>query len=343
MLKFSIGFNGSIAFTDAIQRHRDRIEEIYFAPPGLTSGRASAGRLGTHSYTLCLHQMLVQARDLGIPTNAVFDTLCVGSDYGSNRQGEKIVSIMRIHTELYKVGAATFVSPIDAQLVKRQFPQVKVCASVNMFVRNPVQAREVAPFCDVLILDRTINRDLDAIQAIKRETGKEIRLLANEACVFECRNRIQHLNHLSHQQGLGTRSFFPCIHQYERDHATILKAPIIRPEDLHHYEGVADSIQLSTRITADDRLDLMLQAYTSGQFSGNLFGIVESPGLDGYIAMKRRRDGQDPYFNNAAIPPDFWERATRCGTLCRDCTYCDEIAQGAFTLAPFQRAEAPVP
>lgn len=340
MLKLSIGFNGSIAFMGVVEKYKDHIADIYFVPPALASGRASGGRMGAHSYTLCLHQMLVRAKELGIPTNILFNALCVGSDFGSNRQGEKIVAVMNIHTELYNVRSATLVSPLDAQLVKRQFPQVKVHAAEDMFIRNPVQAREVAPFCDALILDRNINRDLDTIRAIKDKTRREIQLLANEACVQECSNRVQHLNHLSHQQSAGTACLLPCLREHEQDHATVIKAPIIRPEDLHHYEGLIGSVKLASRITGDQRLDLTLRAYTSGQFNGNLFDILESPGLDSYIGMMRQRDHQNPYFDNASIPQDFWEHVTQCDKLCRGCTYCDEIAQRAFKLMPFQPAQA---
>ena len=84
----------------------------------------------------------------------------------------------------------------------------------------------------------------------------------------------------------------------------------------------------------------MLQAYTTGQFGGNLFDIVESPGLDRYIAMMRQRDGQDPHMDNTSIPADFGQHVTECDTLCDDCTYCDEIAEKAFRLVPFEPAKA---
>ena len=340
MQRFSIGFNGSLAFMDAIEKYRDHVAEVYFVAPAMASGRASGGRLGAQSYTLALHQMLVRAKEWGLPTNILFNALCVGSDYGSNRQGEKVVSILQIHGELYNVRAATVVSPIDAQLIKRALPDATVHASVNMFIRNPVQAREVAPFCDVLTLDRNVNRDLEMVRKIKEATGKPIRLVANEACVPECMNRVQHFNHLSHQQSVGVSYYLPCVRQFQEDPATLLKCPIIRPEDVHRYDGLVDGIRLASRIAGDMRIDLMLRAYTTGRFDGNLFDLMESGGLESYICILRKRDGLDPYMDNAQIPPDFHEHVTQCDKLCGDCTYCEQVASKAFRTVPYKKAEA---
>lgn len=340
MLKFSVGFNGSLGFVDVVAKYRDYIEDIYFVGPGLASGRASGGRLGAQSYTLALHQTLLRAKALKLATNMVFDALCVGSDYGTNRQGEKVVGVLKIHTDLYGLKAATSVSPIDAQLIKRTFPALRVHGSENMFIRNVVQAKEVAPFCDVLVLDRHMNRDIDSIGDIKKATGRSVCLVANEACVLECSNRIQHLNHVSHQQSLRVNYYLPCVRKYQQDKAAVLKSPIIRPEDVGHYEGLADSIKLATRATSDDRIDLILNAYVNRRFAGNLFDITESGGLDVYIGMSRRKEGLDPQMDNTQIPADFWEHVTQCNKLCRECGYCDQIAGKAFRTVAVKRAEA---
>jgi hypothetical protein len=84
----------------------------------------------------------------------------------------------------------------------------------------------------------------------------------------------------------------------------------------------------------------MLLAYTAGPFTGNLFDIMESPGIAAYITMMRQRDSQDPCLDSTAIPADYWEYVTQCDKLCARCTYCDEVAKKAFKLMPFQPAKA---
>ena len=114
----------------------------------------------------------------------------------------------------------------------------------------------------------------------------------------------------------------------------LFKSPIIRPEDVHHYEGLADTIKLASRSSTIEQLDTMLQAYTTGKFDGNLFDIVESGGLDSFLAewreMHKNDDIGDPYLDNSMVPDDFFEVVTHCDRYCHKCNYCANIAKKAY-------------
>jgi len=345
VFKFSIGFNGDRGFRQLIDKYREHVADIYFSPPFTPSGRGLRGNVGEYVYSLVLHEFLQFARDTGMETNLLLNALCVAGKYGSKQQASLVLNAVQFHARNYGTKSVTVVSPIDGQLIRRHFPDIKIHASVNLFIRNVAQARRVADFSDVLILDRNVNRDLRLIEQIKKDSGKHVRLLANESCILECMNRIQHFNRIAHDIVPMTGRHLPCTARYFSDKATLLKAPIIRPEDLHHYEGVVDTMKLATRNTPNHKLELALQAYTSGSFGGNLFDITESNGMAAYLlTSKERTNGtSEPYLDNSKIPDDFFEHVTQCDFACDACGYCERVAAEAFRMEPISRRPADVP
>jgi len=336
MFKFSIGYNGSKGFEQILRKYRERVSDVYFAPPYASSGRVKMGFVDVE-YPVLLDRFLRFCRSEGIEANLLMNALCGGADYASRKHITKVVGLLGYYRDKYAVSSVTLVSPFDAQIIRKEFPDIKIYSSVNMFIRNPVQAREAAAFADVLTLDRTVNRDLETLHKIRRELpGKHIRLLANEGCIFDCVNRVQHFNQICHlEPPVGPQHLF-CLRTFLADKAAILKSPIIRPEDLHHYEGLADSIKLATRTQDDTQLEVTLQAYVSGRFHGDLFDILESDGMAAYLEHCRRQaqgtNLSEPFFANDAIPDDFFQKVTSCDKLCDNCNYCNQIAERAFTL-----------
>lgn len=334
MFKISVGYNGRPGFDEVIAKYRNHIADIYFVAPFMPSGRGSPGDAAEQVYALRLHELLKFAMRESIRTNILFNALCVGEGYGSQAVGRAVVEMVQFYSQTYGVSSATVVSLIDGELIKKHFPNLHVHASVNMFIRNPHQAIEVRHMADAIILDRNVNRDLALIREIKAAFGKHIRLLVNEACVPECMNRVQHFNRISHQAEEPQPFHLPCVQRYHNDPAVLFKSPIIRPEDLHHYEGLADSIKVATRASSTEKVELILKAYTTGRFDGNLFDIVESGGLDSYLVQCREMHKADtigePCLDNTAVPKDFFETVTHCDRFCQKCNYCSNVAKRAF-------------
>jgi len=334
MFKYSVGYNGQQGFEEAIEPYLEYIADVYFAPPYTPSGRVQKGGAVSLDYPVNLDKFLNWARERGLETNLLLNALCTGGEYASNERMAKVQKIVEFYGERYGVKLVTVVSPFDGEVIKRKFPEVKIHSSVNMFIRNAVQAKEVEHFTDVYVLDRNVNRDLEAIRSIKEEVGKPIRLLANEGCVLECMNRVQHFNQISHiDPPIGVR-YLLCISKYINDKATVLKAPIIRPEDVHHYEGLVDSMKLATRNQGNDQVKLIVDAYVRQSYDGNLFDLLESNGLIGYLEYcAKQAQGSTmgmPYLDNKAIPDDFFEKVSTCNKLCHKCGYCNKVAERAF-------------
>ena len=99
--------------------------------------------------------------------------------------------------------------------------------------------------------------------------------------------------------------------QYEE----ILRGSWIRPEDLHLYESYFSVIKLSTREA--DRPDLILKAYTSGSFDGDLLKILD-PGFSFLITPE--------IFDNKAFPAE-WSEGKIAGLCAANCTHCGKCTK----------------
>ena len=90
----------------------------------------------------------------------------------------------------------------------------------------------------------------------------------------------------------------------------------MRPEDLHHYEDLFDTVKLATRMHA--RPGMVIDAYCRGKFYGNTLDLCE-PGFGRAIA---------PYIiNNMAFPEDWFEKTTGCDKQCHQCGYCKSVLE----------------
>ena len=88
----------------------------------------------------------------------------------------------------------------------------------------------------------------------------------------------------------------------------------MRPEDLHHYEGLFDVVKLATRMHA--RPELVLEAYASRRYRGNVLDLCE-PGFSPALA---------PYvIDNEAFPEDWFATVSTCDRRCHRCGYCEQV------------------
>ena len=136
----------------------------------------------------------------------------------------------------------------------------RICASVLSDVDCAERAKAVvAAGATVITPDVNINRDLETLEAIRRE-GAKLKIMVNEGCLYKCPWRKFHFNAVSHigkNAGRVGVSIFPedfvaqctqvayelffdrCNAQEAGEPAALLKSGWIRPEDLPRYEGVS--------------------------------------------------------------------------------------------------------
>lgn len=188
-----------------------------------------------------------------------------------------------------------------------------------------------------LLLDRSLNRQMDRLTAIRQKVRQEypdtcVELLANEGCILNCPFKPAHDAHIAlSNTGLvrektwtinrnqGCQAYF--LDRPDR----FLSSPFIRPEDLGHYQGLADTVKLCGRTLGPDFLMRCITAYETGSFDGNLLDLVDAAHfLSDHFHIENRLLGKN-----------FFKALSSCTNQCKTCTLCRKIFQSAARIKPF--------
>jgi hypothetical protein len=181
-----------------------------------------------------------------------------------------------------------------------------------------------------LVLDRSLNRDMIALERVSLEIrsrypGMAVGLIANEGCLFHCPFKGAHdaLIAMAQQAPPGDllhrlNRDLGCMAHLEHQPADLLKSPFIRPEDAAAYAPSAQFIKLCGRTLGEAFVIATLDAYISGRFHGNLLDILDAP-----AALRDRL-----VIPNHQIPEAFHDTVTHCDKACAACGYCDAVFAG---------------
>jgi len=284
-MKFAITFNGEREMGDLLGAYASDLADVAFYPPSVRSVLQQEGGAAEQAYAVRLHEFLGAAKNAGPALMAAFDALCVEDDRPTAERVAGLRDELVFYGRAYGVRMVRVSSPLDGRAIKAMLPDVRVCCSANMLVSSVQHLEQVRDFADLIVLDRDINPDLNAIREIRKRFDGEIRLLANEGCVYRCLNRIQHLNRQSHGGGAAVGPL-PCRAAIERD-PTLERSPIIRPESVGRYADVADVLQLETGPFATRVVATILEAYATGVYQGRICDIVASPGVHACMDLPR--------------------------------------------------------
>ena len=97
----------------------------------------------------------------------------------------------------------------------------------------------------------------------------------------------------------------------------------ILPRDLKRYEGIVDGVKLASRVSAHP--ELIVHAYATGRFSGNLLQLTE-PDFSGLY--------RPAVLSANRMPEDFFEVTSTCARDCDACGYCLRAFDGALETLP---------
>ena len=349
-MRFAVGYqtpqNGE-RFSDIVRTYREHVGEVYFAWPGIPSGRPE-GEADRGAQDR-LEEELQTLRRMGIRLDLLLNGNCYGGDAVSAGL-EKLVAGLIEHLDARgcRPGIVTTTSPFIAHVLREQCADIEIRASVNMRI-GTIQALEYASvYFDSFYLQRDHQRDLEYVRTVSRwagQKGKKICMLANSGCLRFCPSQTFHDNLIAHcreveermasEQGDADARPAPdrapwnphlCRTVFsDPDHyAEFLKETWIRPEDLDRYEGLVDVVKLATRQHSHPRM--VLGAYCSRRFDGNLLELME-PGFASQFF---------PYYiDNGRFPQDWAERTGRCTNGCTGCGYCETVLKQ--TLARYDR------
>lgn len=341
-MKFAIGYQlpdeDEEPFVNLVADYAQRIDEVYFPWLDMPSGRSPmATREGFVDLEAQakLERDLGSLREMGVKLDLLLNASCYGRWGTSRRLVNHVCSVVHHLHERFALDAVTTMSPVIAAAVKEHFSGVDVRASVNMRLGTARAMEYVAHLFDSFYVQREYNRDLGRIDELfswADANRKRLFMLANSGCLLWCAVQTFHDNLVSHERDVAetvnVSADSPALcWSFYRDRANwtrFLQNSWIRPEDLHHYDGLFPVVKLATRMHARPRM--VMEAYTSGEYRGNLPDLFE-PGYGPVFA---------PYvIDNTRFPSDWFERTTTRGgvTPPPDDSYYDEVLERVLVRA----------
>lgn len=336
-MRFDVPFTPEGDYPDFLADHQDRLSSVHFSlyDPALADARQ---RMETHTRSNLVaglvklpdtpKYLLVNARLHGPET--YFDPARIAGTAASLKQLTDEASIQGI----------VFADPYYLQAVSDRHPEVakdlEAVPSINclldsserVFAMLAMISKTEFRLPTKLVLDRSLNRNLkrlaDTAESVKNVHPEiQLHLMANEGCLQACPYKLAHDSQVAMVvEGMcGDRTFamnreLGCIRRFLQEPGQFLASPFIRPEDVHHYSGLADGIKLCGRNKGTDFLKRVIAAYSDGKYMGNLLDLMDAMG-----DMADRMD-----IPNDTLPPDFFEQVTNCNKACSACEWCESLA-----------------
>ena len=323
-------FADGAPFAEIALRH-PVVREVYFPWVDEPSGRPKLGYEEAddkEELALALRRDLTRLREAGVRLDLLLNANCYGAEAMSRKLEDHVIGVItKLLSWNLKPEIVTTASPFIARTFKKAFPEIEVRASVNMRLTTLQAFKYLAPLFDSYYLGRDVQRNLEAVRRFSdwcHANGKKLCILANSGCLRNCPWQTYHDNLIAHSDDAmkveNVKWWSPhlcwTLYKDPKNFAEILKATWIRPEDLHHYEGLVDVVKLATRQHANP--DMVIGAYERGRFEGNLLDLFE-PGFSPAFS---------PHFiDNTAFPPEWFEKVSGSMRECMECGYCEKIWQ----------------
>jgi len=276
-----------------------------------------------------------------------FDYLLNAPSMSNMEWDENTHQELLIHLNwITSIGAdsVTVTIPYLVELIKRQFPRLKVRVSTIAHVNSVARAKLFESLgADSITLDINVNRDFGVLKAIRNAVSCELTVLMNNLCLYQCPYEYYHHDGLGH----ASQNYNPlkghyvdycvlrCTLDRLRDASQIIKCRWARPEDIHLYEEIGmDVFKISGRSMPTERILRAATAYSSRHYQGNLYDILNvitpKAGFMNSVLPGEQSNvvGSPPrfYIDNQALEGfmDFF-RKQNCPSGCSHCDYCQRI------------------
>lgn len=196
-----------------------------------------------------------------------------------------------------------------------------------------------------IILDRSLNRNLDELARISLQMHKhfpdlKMEAVANEGCLPYCPFKLSHDSYIAlanisgRDQTHVINCDIGCIRLVDEQPHRLLQSPFIRPEDIDLYLYHVDTIKLCGRTLGIDFLINTINAYRARRYDGNLLDLMD--------AMSWLADRL--YVDNSMLSFDFANMLSQCDNRCDRCGFCKELFESIAHPLPMviknQRATA---
>lgn len=255
-----------------------------------------------------LEKYNARCKQNGIRFNYLMNPMCLGT---RDVIADEHIEILRFIDKLSNLGIEwlTVNSPYLCEVIKKQFPEIKITIGLYAMIGTIQQARQWVDLgADEITLMQHWNRDFNgmtALMKILKKHNTSIRLIANNACLHDCPFAMNHGVTVSHssteEQGckcgkcLIDYNIVSCYRKKVLNPVHLITSEWIRPEDIHYYTQLChDTGNYNMIIKLVDRsrdvafMSNLLQAYFNEKYEGNLLELMNW--LDGGMHSVTKMD-----------------------------------------------------
>ncbi len=327
--KFAFGYfferRAGKTFRDLAEEYAPYLAEVYFPWPGLLSAREIKGDPEKQRKSLIDDMRFCRSK--GMQLDLLMNATCYGDTAFTVAQQNDFYANLTLMKEAgIMPDIVTTTSPYIATVAKKYSAGIDRRASVNMRLNSTLAMEYVMDSFDSYYICRDVQRDLPTLKTFAewaRKNDRKLCMLANSACLRYCPWQTFHETLLSHDfvhiydemKELKLPSTLCTGIMQEKRYEELLRGSWIRPEDLHRYLPYVSVVKLSTREA--DRPDLILKAYTSGGYDGDLLLL-----LDPTFAFLVH----PMILDNKAFPKE-WSEGKIAGACANHCTHCGKCAK----------------
>lgn len=370
-MKFSVPTNWQ---KDLIPKLRkDCVYELYgkLNADFVGGGRASSVIPLTSKKQVRTH--ISEAHKNNIKFNYLLNATCLNNLEWTISGQRRLQQLMNWLMDL-GVDSVTVAIPYLLELIKKQYPQLKVYVSTQAGVDTIERAKywEDLRADEITLSFLDINRNFHLLREIRKNIKCKLKLIANLDCLYNCPFYQYHsvLNSHASQSNHPTRGFMidycylSCSRRRLMNPVEFIRSPWIRPEDIHHYEDLGiDKIKLVNRGMTTEKICLVVNAYTNRYYEGNLLDLFSDPSknimqiesslfhkfkyffrpfsvnLLRFYKGKELFLSREVYIDNRALN-DFLEHFLKEDCYlksCEDCGYCKRVAERVVKISPEYR------
>ncbi len=259
--------------------------------------------------------------------------------FNSKATKKKVESYLDWIVNDFQCDAVTVSSLELMHFIRKIYPDLKIYIST---IAGVLTVKDFEKYLEInpsrLVVHHDVNRDFDNLKKIVQRGNKEnvqIELTLTESCLRNCPNRKAHYEHISKTSQNLTDNRETVFHTVCNARKLIypfelLKANIIRPEDVSYYENIGiNHFKITGRSKPTIWILLVAQAYITRKHSGNLIRLL---GIDPSLKAE-----DWIYLNNNSLN-NFIDEFPKSGNQEEENTYCNKwiiqlYNQGNFFIA----------
>lgn len=317
------------------------------------------------------HITLIHSKNLKF--NYLLNGACLANREWT-RQGNARIRRLLDWLVLVGVDGVTVSLPYIAAILRYSYPTLRIDVSSFAGVDTPERARRWEDLgVDVITLaSHKVNRNFELLKRIRESVRCQLQLIANNSCLNHCITQSHHANysaHSSQEEGARCPSIvdpykYECLYRQIEMPVEIIRAPWIRPEDVDSYVALGiNRIKLVDRQLSTANLLRICEAYVGKHYEGNLMDLFPQPtGRKQWFfseVAQKLLIGIIRYRDLCALRRLRWVRektpivldnqkldgfliffmSGQCHDTCRNCTYCQEIAERALSVEATFKAQ----